>query len=331
MLYRTIGKSNLEVSVIGFGSLAIVGDHYWGPQDKREAISALRTANDLGINFFDTAEAYGNGYSEQLIAEALGNVRKEIIIASKVVPDHFQPELLVKACENSLRNLKTDWIDLYQLHWPNHDLPVIDAIRTLELLKKQGKIREYGISNYGPIDMAEYFEVEGQTIVSNQVAYSLLFRAAEYEIQPVCKENNISIIPYSPLMQGLLTGKFFSADEVPSERAQTRHFSQERPFVRHDEEGLEEFTFRIIRGIKEIGEENGLSMIHLSLGWLLAQEMVVSVIPGARNSQQSRENASAGEIVLSDDILEQLNKITTPLKEKMGKNADMWLDGSRIR
>lgn len=331
MIYKKLGNSDLEVSIISFGCWNIVGDDYWGPQEKNDSLKALLSAFDNGINFFDTAEIYGDGYSEELIAEALSDVRNEIIIASKVSTPNFTEEKLIKACEGSLKRLRTEWIDLYQLHWPNHEIPVHETLEALVKLKKQGKIREYGISNYGPQDFSECLEFLQHSILSNQLAYSILFRAIEYEILPVCLDQGISILSYSPLMQGLLTGKFKSPDNVPVARALTRHFSSERPKMFHNEDGAETETFEALRKISEISDKIGATMAEVSIAWLIAQKGITSVIVGGRNANQVKENARAAELILDNEIVEELSIITDPLKTKLGNNADMWMNDSRIK
>ena len=290
----------------------------------------LAAAYESGINFFDTAEGYGNGYSEQLLAKVLAPMRDQIVIASKVSPDHFAPDDLRAACERSLQNLQTDYIDLYQLHWPNHDIPIDETLGVLEELKEAGKIRAYGVSNFGPQDLKGALLTE-KPITSNQVAYNLLFRAIEWEIQPICNAADISILPYSPLMQGLLTGKFKSADEVPADRARSRHFSNDRLIAKHGEEGAEKETFATIDRLRAIAKEVELPMADISLAWLLAQPNVTSVLVGARNAEQARQNVLSAQAAVSPAIVERINAATQQLKEKLGPNADMWQNPPRIR
>lgn len=328
--YRTLAKTDIQVSTMAFGCWAIVGGFNWGPQDETESLQALVAAYEGGINFFDTAEGYGNGYSEQLLAAALGSVRDKIVIASKVSPEHFAPDDLRAACERSLQNLQTDYLDLYQLHWPNRDIPIDETLTVLEELKAAGKIRAYGVSNFGPYDLRDALLTE-KPISSNQVAYNLLFRAVEYDIQPICAAADISILTYSPLMQGLLTGKFANADEVPADRARSRHFAGDRLASRHGEEGAEAETFAAIERIRAIAKEAQLPMADLSLAWLLAQPGVTSVLVGARNVEQSRQNVLSAQAAASPAMVERLNAATQQLKEKLGPNADMWQNPSRIR
>ncbi len=331
MQFRELGKTGIQVSTVGMGCWAIVGGLNWGYQDKGKSLEALRAAYDAGITLFDTAEMYGDGYSEELIAEALSDVRSKLVIASKVSPQNFAPADLRAACERSLTNLKTDYIDLYQLHWPNRDVPLDDSIATLIKLKDEGKIRSYGVSNFGPKDLLASLSSDYE-ISSNQLAYSMLFRAIEFDIAPVCAEHNISILCYSPLLHGLLTGKFKSIQHIPEDRARTRHFNSNTwPLARHGESGVEKEVMQVIDGLRTIAEELNESMANVALAWLLQQKAVTSVIMGGRNAKQVQRNAGAANTVLSQNIVAQLDELSTPLKTNMGPNADMWQTKSRIK
>ncbi len=329
MRFRKLGKSDLEVSTVCCGCWALVGGFNWGEQDQQDSLDALRAAYDAGINFFDTAEIYGEGYSERLLHKALGDVREKIVIASKASPKNFRPADLKASCDRSLKNLGTDRIDLYQLHWPSAGVPAADTLGAMEELKTAGKIRNIGVSNYGRAGLAECL-ASSSAVVSNQLAYSLIFRAIEYELLPFCSGKNVPILCYSPLMQGLLTGKFRSADEVPEDRARTRHFSSSRPQTRHGEDGAEDETFAAIAEISQVAAELGESTADVALAWLLAQEGVASVIAGARNASQASRNAKAADLELPADIVARLAAHTDPVKEALGSNADLWSADSRI-
>ena len=330
MQYRTLGNTDIEVSTVAFGCWAIIGGFNWGDQDEKDSVAALRAAYEAGVTFFDSAEGYGEGASEQLVAKGLADVRDDVVIATKVSADHFAPDELRAACERSLGFLKTDRIDLYQLHWPNHDIPAAETLGLLDELKQAGKIRAYGVSNFGPQDMGECLATQ-YSVASNQVAYNLLFRAVEFEILPQCRAKGISILCYSPMLQGLLTGKFTTADDVPEDRARTRHYSCDRPHSRHDEPGAEAETFAAVAEIRKIADELGEPMADVSLAWLLAQDGVTSVIAGGRNADQAQRNVRAADLLLSQDILDRLSQTTEPLKQKLGPNADLWESESRIR
>ncbi|MFW6060296.1 MAG: aldo/keto reductase [Phycisphaeraceae bacterium] len=322
MQYRTLGRTDIEVSTVAMGCWAIVGDGTWGPQDEQDAIDAIRAALDAGITFFDTAEAYGDGDSEKLLARGLADQRDRAVIASKVSPSNLNAADLRRACERSLKHLGTDYIDLYQVHWPNWDVPIDETFGALEKLRDQGKIRAIGVSNFGPKDLSE--AINQARIESNQVAYNLLLRGVEHGIQPMCAEHGIAILPYSPLAQGLLTGKFRTADEVPEGRARTRHFAADRPQARHGEPGCERETFAAIDGIRAVSARIGQPMGRVALAWLLHQPAVASVLAGARNPAQARENAQAADVTLSDEVLRELDELTQPVKRHLGANPDPW-------
>ncbi len=329
MEYRQLGNTDIKVSVMAMGCWAIVDEKLWGAQDEEDAIAAIHACLDEGINFFDTAEGYGDGASEQLLARALGERRKEAVVASKVSPSHLAPDDLRAACERSLKNLNTDVIDLYQVHWPNWDLDPSDVMATLNDLRTEGKIRAIGVSNMGKQDLAKY--IEAGRVESNQVMYSLLARAIEFDIAPMCREHNVGILCYSPLMQGLLTGKFESADTVPEGRARTRHFADSRPLARHGEDGFEEETFTAVHQIQELANRIDRPMSDVALAWVKNQPGVTSVIAGARNAEQARSNARGVTLPLAGPILDQLAQITEDLKEKLGSNADYWQSSERSR
>jgi myo-inositol catabolism protein IolS len=328
--FRKLAKTDLNVSAVCFGCWGIIGGFNWGPQDERDSVAALRAAFDAGINFYDTAEAYGGGSSEQLLGRALGDVRDRIVIATKVSPNHFAPADMRAACEHSLRNLNTDVIDLYQLHWPNHDIPLAETFDALESLKAAGRIRAYGVSNFGPRDLSDAVAT-GKPVSSDQLSYSLLFRAVEHEILPLCRREDVSVLCYSSLMQGLLGGRYRSADEVQPDRARTRHFSGTRPHTRHGEAGYEAETFATVEAIRQIAAEINQPMADVALAWLIAQPGVTSVIAGARNAEQTAGIARATNLTLPPAVVARLTQVTETLKAHMGTNADMWMHDSRMR
>lgn len=326
----TLPHSDLTITRMTFGAWAIVGGFNWGHQEEKDSLDALREAYEQGINFFDTAQMYGDGASERLIHRALGDVYDKIIIATKIVPDDFRYDDVKKACEARIKALQSDHLDLLQLHWPNHNIPVEETMRALVDLKKEGKIRAFGVSNFGQQDLTEALQVTKE-ISSNQLPYNLLWRAIEFEILPICRKHNVPVLSYSSIMQGLLAGKFKNPKEVPDDRARSRHFSSQRTQARHSEAGQEVKTFEAIARIHQLANREGIPMAQLSMAWLLAQPGMGSIIVGARNPQQVRDNVAAMQVSLSDETVEELNQITQPLKEALGPNADMWQTESRIR
>lgn len=329
MRYRKLGRTDLTVSVICQGTWSVATkDAFWDGQDRSDSLAAIRAGLEAGVNFFDTAPAYGNGESEEILGEALGSHRREVIVATKVAPGELEADKLRQSCERSLRALRTDYIDLYQIHWPSRTLPLEPTWRTLEALRHEGKIRHSGVSNFGTSFLGEMLQLGRAE--SNQLPYSLLWRAVEFAIQPLCATNEMSLLCYSPLAQGLLTGKFRTANEVPEKRARTRLFSASRKMTRHGEPGCEPETFAVLEGIRRVADELGQPMGRVALAWLLAQPGVTSAVVGARNAAQAAENAAAAELQLGADVVARLSAITESLKSNLGNNADPWEHISRM-
>ena len=233
---RRLGRTDIRVSPVAMGCWAIVGDATWGQQDERDAIAAIHAALDAGVNFFDTAEGYGAGYSERILAKALKGQRDRAIIGSKVSPGHAGTYAdLVRSCDASLANLGTDNIDVYHLHWPNREVPVQEILAGLARLQQAGKIRAVAVSNFGRQDLTELLAV-GRCEV-NQLPYSLLWRAIEHEIAPICVANTVSITCYSPIAQGLLSRQVQVGRQVPESCLQFRHFAATRPQARPTNRG----------------------------------------------------------------------------------------------
>ena len=328
MKYRRLGRSDMNVSAVCLGCWAFAGDFAWGRQDVQDSIAAVHASLEAGVNFFDTAEAYGDGSSERVLAKALGTRRKDVFIASKVSETHLEPDRLRACCEASLRRLGSDYIDLYQLHFPSKTIPIDETFAAMDDLRRQGKVRAVGVCNFG----TSFLDIlpAGPRVESNQVAFSLLWRAVEYGILPRCRKLGISILAYSPLFQGLLTGKFGRIEDVPEGRSRNRLFRPDRKHARHQETGCEAELFEAIDGIRRLCEGLGQPMGHVALAWLFAQEGLTSAIVGARNAEQARANAAATGLELSADVLAQLERITDSIKQYVGPNADMWQTDSRL-
>ncbi|MDP6439635.1 MAG: aldo/keto reductase [Candidatus Brocadiia bacterium] len=330
MQYRKLGRTDVLVSTVAMGCWAIADPDMWGPQDESDAVEAVETALEAGITFFDTAEIYGAGRSEELLGRVLAGRRDQVVIASKVSPARLALADLKASCEASLRRLRTDYIDLYQIHWPNRDVPIADTMGALEDLKAEGKVRVIGCSNFGPRDLRGLLDA-GRSEV-DQVAYNMLWRGAEEELAGLCVDSGVSILPYSPIAQGLLTGKFASPDDVPPRRARSHHFSSRREHARHGGQGAEAETFEAIRTVRAICEEAGVSMAGATLAWLLSRPAVTSVLAGARNADQARTNAAGGDLELPAEVLDALTSATDSLKARFGGALDMWeTEGKRIR
>jgi myo-inositol catabolism protein IolS len=327
MKTRKLGKNGFDVSVLALGAWQLADDKYWGRGGDPER--TVKVALDAGITLFDTAEMYADGESEKVLGKALGRARDRALIATKVLPTHCAPAEVRLACENSLRRLRTDRIDLFQIHWPARDVKFADTAAELVLLKKEGKIRAVGVSNFGPKDLEEWMAV-GQAD-SNQAGYNLLFRAPEYEILPACARYGVGVLTYMPLLQGILTGRWETAEEIPQSRRRTRHFASTREGTRHGEAGCEAELFETLRRIKQVAARIGQPMADVALAWLLARPEVTAVVVGAREPEQVWRNAAGVGLELDRATAEELDGITQPIKDKLGGNADMWVGKKESR
>ncbi len=323
MQYRKLGNSDLNVSVVSFGAWQIGDPAYWGVDDEADVQRVIDAAIDGGINLFDTAEMYGKGESERVLGRALGAKRNHVYVASKVWPDKCAPALLRQACEDSLQRLGTDYIDLYQIHWPPRDVPFAEVHGEMVRLRDEGKIRNIGVSNFGAQDLDAWM-THGEC-VSNQLGYNLLFRAIEWDIVPACARHGCGVLAYMPLMQGLLSGRWKSADDIPQLRRRTRHFSRDREGTRHGEAGCEGLTFETLRALQTIADGLGQPMASVALAWAIAQPEITSVIVGARRAKQLQRNLEGVGLAMSAEVIMALITATQPLKEYFGRNADMWL------
>ena len=330
MKYKKVGNTDIEVSEFALGCWPFAGGSVWGPQDDEVSIATVHAALDRGINFFDTAEGYNDdSHSEEVLGKALVGRRDQAVIATKISPPHLVPSLVEETCDASLRKLQTDYIDLYQIHWPNHDVAVEDSMAALLNLKDSGKIRSIGVCNFGVKDLAD--ALESAELVTNQLPYNLLWRPIEVEILPTCRNNNIGLICYSPLAQGLLTGRYSTSDDVPDGLSRSRLFNQSRPLAVHGEDGCEEEAFDAIAKVIAIADELGQHPAKVALAWVRAQAGITSLLVGARSPEELDLNIPAFEYELSGGVRQRLDDATEPIKEKLGSNADMWNGDNRMR
>ncbi len=329
---RILGKSGLSLAPLGIGCWAYGGGDYWGPQDQHDVNAVVGLALDQGFNYFDTAEGYNDGRSEEALGKALKGRRQEAIIGTKVPPAFTEPTVLRQHCEDSLKRLGTDTIDIYMLHWPLIDRPAGEVFATLAALQSEGKIKSIGVSNFGIQPLGEALDT-GVRIDVNQLCYNLMSRAIEIDLMPFCSRNGIGILAYSPLLQGLLTGKFHSADDMPPSRTRTRHFKGTRPDSRHGGPGVEKELFAALDGIREVSEELGAPMAQVALAWTLARPEIVCVLPGVRTIEQLEENSAGVRLNLPAQAKVQLDDLTQPVLDKLGSSPDYYqsVPSSRIR
>lgn len=323
MLTTTLPRTNLKVSRLALGTWGLVSGFHWGQRDPNDSHAAMAAALDLGINFWDTAEMYGEGASESLIGDFLQGRRDQVVLATKMKPDNNEPSRLIAACEASLRRLRTDVIDLYQVHWRSDDVRTSEIWATMLRLKEQGKIRAAGVCNFGVEDLSETLR-SVEKPATNQLPYNPLWRAIEHGIAPLCRREEVGILCYSPLQQGLLSGRIGSVEDVVPERRRSRHFSGDRPNARHGEKGQEDRTFLAIADLKMIAANAGISLPALSIRWALAKDYVTSVIFGVRDADQLRKNALECQEPLAEDLVHAVDLVTAELNAALGPNPDMW-------
>jgi len=323
MKYTQLGQSKIKISQFALGCWPFAGGELWGDQNDSDSIDAVNESIENGINFFDTAPGYGEGRSEEVLGKALIKKRQSNIIGTKVPPSDLSPKNIRKACEESLKRLKTDYIDLYQIHWPNHNLPIQDSVDELKKLKKEGKILTIGVSNFGKNDFSEISELT--EVVTNQLPYNGFWRAIEFEIKPECISKGSGIICYSPLSQGLLTGRYKKVEDVPYGVSRSRLFSKSTSkLCRHNDEGCEDLLFDCINKIISLSNSYNINPAVMSLCWLKKQKGVISMLVGARNKKEVLLNKTSFENEISDEISGLFNEITDPIKAHIGDNPDMW-------
>lgn len=348
MELRRCGESELKLSALGAGCWAFGGGPYWGHQDQKDVNEVVCKAVDLGINYFDTAESYNDGRSEESLGLALRALsRDRVIIGTKIAPSNTEPDTLIKHCELSLNRLRTDYIDLYMVHWPihshsirhftddkhkiNHPPNVHQAFKTLEKLKQHGKIRFIGVSNFTVNSLEQAFGCTNDIVV-NELPYSLLTRAIEYETLPYCTNSKIGVIGYMTLLQGLLADIYPTLNDVPPWQRRTRHFNcRSCELTRHSEDGAEQETDLAIQEIRQIAEDCHLTVPAISIKWVLANKGLTCALVGARNVKELEANVSAASESLHDETIHRLNRCTKQLMKQLGRSLDYYENTSKDR
>ncbi len=319
MQYRKLGTSDLEIPVVCFGAWAI-GGWMWGGTDDAAALRALKKALDMGMTCIDTAPTYGMGHSEMIVGQAIAGRRDEVVLATKcgvrwdldIEKDGFQttkpngekvkiirhsaPDSVRYEIDQSLARLKVDVIDLYQVHWPDPQTPIADTMEALLDIQRQGKIRYIGVSNYAA-DMMEECLRHG-VIVSNQPKYNPLEREIEADVLPFCREHDIGVLAYSPIAQGLMTGKVTMDREFAEGDARA-----DRPwFQRANRRRVLDMLARL----QPIADGHGITLAQMTIAWVVQQDGVTAALVGARDEAQVEENVRAGDVMLSDEELRNI-------------------------
>ncbi len=328
---RKLGISDLEITPLVFGAWAI-GGWKWGGTNKDEAIKAIHKAIDMGIYTIDTAPVYGFGLSEEIVGEAVKGKREKVYIFDKcglrwdVQKGQFFYEAfdlegkpfkmyrysgkdgIIEECERSLKRLKTDYIDLYQIHWPDSTTPIEESMEAMEKLLTEGKIRAIGVSNYSveQLDSA----LKYANVVSDQVPYSMVNRGIEKDLIPYCIERNVGILAYSPLQRGLLTGKVtidykFKDDD----------HRKDNPFFTLENRKK---VLKLIEKLKPIAESHNATISQLVLNWTVHRPGITAALVGTRNVKQAEENFSSLNFTLTEEEINKINKYVeeTELKVK---------------
>jgi len=306
------GKTELEITPVGFGAWAIGGGGWaaaWGPQDDDEAVGAIRRAVELGINWVDTAAVYGLGHSEELVARALKNVpeadRPYVFTKCSLVWDEdgdisnvLKKDSVKRECEDSLRRLQVDVIDLYQIHWPRPDGDIEEGWEALSELKDEGKVRHVGVSNFDAGQMGRADAVA--PVETLQPPYNMLRRGVEDEILPYARENDVGVIVYSPMASGLLTGKMTRerVENMPSDdwRRNNEQFNDPRLSKNLD----------LVEKLREIGQRHDKSPAEVAIAWTLRHPAVSAAIVGGRRPDQVDGIVGAADFRLSEDEIDEI-------------------------
>jgi aryl-alcohol dehydrogenase-like predicted oxidoreductase len=321
-----LNGTGLEVSRIALGTWAFGGDAVWGEQGDKESIDTVAAALDCGINFFDTAAGYAKGRSEEVLGQALVGRRDRAVIATKV-HETLDRAGVIAACEASLRRLNTDYIDVYYVHWPEKGIPLAETVGALAYLLHAGKIRAAGVSNFGPLTLADLAATGDHRITLHQIPYSLFWRAIEFEILPRTKALGLTGVAYSVLAQGLLTGRYRSYADVPQSLHITRFYG-DGP---HGEPSCEREVFAALAFLREEAQATGISMADLAIQWVLAQPGIGVALTGARARAEIEANARALDGKAAAAILGRMTALSEAVKAKLGPNPDMWMNTQESR
>ncbi|MDD4871445.1 MAG: aldo/keto reductase [Kiritimatiellae bacterium] len=328
MKLRKLGNSDIEITPIIMGTWAL-GGWLWGGTEHNDADKAIQASIDAGINCIDTAAVYGFGLSEELVGKAIRGKRSKLIIATKCglvwdgrkestlffetrdnngkpvqVNRCLRKKSIFRECDESLKRLDIDVIDLYQCHWPDPNTPIEETVEAFMELRGKGKIRAFGVSNFSVEQTKEW--LKHGPLASNQPKYSLLSRDIENDILPFCKEHNVGVICYSPMEMGLLTGKIGMDKQFPdSDTRKNRPWFQ--PKKRRE-------VLDALEKIKPIATRNDAALGDIAIAWVLHQPGVTAAIVGARNGDQAKANVQAANVSLTDEDLITIKTVFAPLK-----------------
>ncbi|GAB3258464.1 aldo/keto reductase [Larkinella harenae] len=322
MDYRKLGETDVTVSAITFGAWA-AGGWMWGGTERKDAVEAIRASYDLGVTSIDTAPVYGQGTSEEIVGEAIKGIARDKVqiltkygmrwdLAKGTLAFHTQnndgnpidvykyagKESVIKECEDSLKRLGTDYIDLLQIHWPDVTTPIAETMEAVSRLIEQGKVRAAGVSNYSLEQMKEAEQT--LKLASNQVSYSMVKRDIEAELVPYCLENHKSILAYSPLERGLLAGKIKPGHQF----AEGDHRVNYKSF----KDGNIDRVWAFLEKIKPVAEQKQITLSQLVIRWTIDQPAITAALVGARNAEQAVQNARAIDVQLTAEETAFINQ-----------------------
>jgi aryl-alcohol dehydrogenase-like predicted oxidoreductase len=327
MQYRPLGNSSLTVSALTLGTWAM-GGFMWGGSDAGEAVAAIQKAVDLGVTGIDTAPIYGLGGSEEIIGKAIAGRRDRVQLLTKfglcwdkaAGAFHFETrtpngemvkvyrnarrQRVIAECESSLKRLGTDYIDLYQQHWPDPETPLEETWEAVAQLLKAGKIRAAGVSNFS----LEQIEQAGKMVplASVQPPYSMINRGIEKDLLPYCRKHRLGVLVYSPLQRGLLTGKITLEHEFPA----TDH-RRTNPFFKYENRRK---VLGFLKQITPIAEAHRATLAQLVISWTINRPGITGALVGARNVRQAEENAKGAELVLSEEETGRIERLLETLE-----------------
>ena len=306
----TLGRTGIEVSRICMGCWQAAG---WATSDDDRFVRTIQHGLDLGLTFLDTAVGYGRGHSEELVGKAIAGRREQVVVATKFSHPSSRPDGVVTACEEALVRLGTDYIDLFQQHWPPPDIPLADTIGALERLKEQGKIRAIGVSNWMEPEWGEIGDPS--RIECLQPNYSLLWRSIERSVLTLCRRHDIGIITYSSLCQGILTGRWRTLENIPEDsRSHNRRLTPEEfPQV-----------LEVLDVLEEVAAKHGKTLAQTAIRWVLDQEGITAAIVGASRPEQVDQNVGALGWRLDPADWQRLADVSLPLSADLGPHDTLW-------
>ncbi len=317
MNYRTLGTTGVKVSPLCLGAMMFGA---WGNRDHDEGIAIIHRALDAGVNFIDTADVYSRGESEEIVGKALaGGRRDNVVLATKVHgnmgedPNEFgnTRRWIIREADNSLRRLRTDWIDLYQIHRPEADTDIDETLGALTDLVRAGKVRYLGSSTFPASQIVEAQWVARdrgrERFVCEQPPYSILVRAIENDVLPTCRRHGMGVIPWSPLAGGWLTGRYRLGQEVPTSHRAERIPSRYDMSLPGNQRKLEAAD-----ALAGVAEEAGITMIEMALAFVIRHPAVTAAIIGPRTMEQLESQLTAADVDLSDEVLDRVDEIVPP-------------------